>query len=175
MAPPPRPTPQNNVEGVVVARSEICSWEARNQFRDQHCLWKGGPANAKSSFSGGHTVKLTSSFPNGATTPTKTMLKVLSLRDRKMFLAKRGTDFAPSFVWVCMVEGGPAHPKLSFGGGCRCSRTGWSARELHYSALPSCSCHRGIFICMHVLCSDLWSRQDKKLSHRLILHASVRF
>ena len=102
MAPPPRPTPQNNVEGVVVARSEICSWEARNQFRDQHCLWKGGPANTKSSFSGGHTVKLTSSFPNGATTPTKTMLKVLSLRDRKMFLAKRGTDFAPSFffcVW----------------------------------------------------------------------------
>ena len=69
-------------------------------------------------FRGGHTVKLTSSFPNGATTPTKTMLKVLSLRDRKMFLAKRGTDFAPSFVWVCMVEGGPAHPKLSFGGGC---------------------------------------------------------
>ena len=70
-------------------------------------------------FRGRRTVKLTSSFPNGATTPTKTMLKVLSLRDRNMFLAKRGTDFAPSFVWVCMVEGGPAHPKLSFGGGCR--------------------------------------------------------
>ena len=124
MAPPPRPTPQNNVEGVVVARSEICSWEARNQFRDQHCLWKGGPANTKSSFSGGAHRKTNFEFPPfGATTPTKTMLKVLSLRDRKMFLAKRGTDFAPSFVWVCMVEGGPAHPKLSFGGGCRVDLT----------------------------------------------------
>ena len=132
MAPPPRPTPQKTMLTVLSWRGWkfICSWEARNQFRDQHCLGKGGPANTKSSFFGGHTEKFISRFPNGATTPTKTMLKVLSLRDRKMFLAKPGTDFAPSFVWVCMVEGDPAHPKLSFGGGCRISlETVWNGPD----------------------------------------------
>ena len=31
-----------------------------------------------------------------------------------MFLAKRGTDFAPSFVSVCMVEGGSGAPEVKF-------------------------------------------------------------